>query len=153
LVLAYDPLKVLGEEGGEIFYITSRPDVETAFGYSLRKIFGEKEGISWEGDYVKWDTIKELKKLESRILNETKKVIMGYPGETTYFESYLSGANQTGMCHLWIYGKGDIYGFADGKRTEALEKFSQYWNEQEKNRWCEIHKFMREFTENKNLKS
>lgn len=145
LVLAYFPGNVLGRNSENSFYIPSSHRVEEAFGYSLRKIFGEKEeSVHW-ADAVKWGTIKDLKKLEPRILEGTREIVMGDRDYQTTFESYLSGVSGK-FGDLWICGKGSLYRFIKGGRKEALQKFNDYWNEQEKKRWREIHKFMRKCT-------
>lgn len=145
LVLGYSPSNVLESDvsrGG--FYIPSSCDVEEALGYSLRKIFGQKEGGCHWADSVKWGTIANLGRLEKRILKGTRDVIWG-GDQQTRFEIYLSAFSEI-FDHIWIFRKGDLYKFYNGKKEEAIQKFKDYWDKQERSRWKEIHKFMREYT-------
>ena len=145
LVLAYSPDQVLGHNyRDDFFYIPSSSSIERAVGYSLRKIFGGREaGGGWR-DLVEWLTIANLERLEHRILEGMKKAIERYPDCKPPLEEYLSSLN---FEDHWIYIKGNMYRFKDGKREEALQKFNDYWNEQERLRWEQIHNFMRECTQ------
>lgn len=145
LVLAYSPTEVLAKDCERNFYIPSQNDVEEAFGFSLRKIFGEINGTNHWADSVKWGSVANLNKLEKRIKQGVGEIICGDKDYQTTFEGYLSSMwgnfNST-----WVYLKGSLYGFREGKREIALEKFDKYWNKKEKSRWNEIHNFMREYT-------
>jgi len=145
LVLAYNPDFALSKNFRRNFYIPSVNSVEEAFGYSLRKLFGEKEGSYHWADAVKWATVRDLDKLDKRIREGTQEVISGDPDYQTIFEDYFSSLYER-FEHTWIYMKGDFYRFADGKREEAFRKFQDFWNSGEKTRWNEIHRFMREYT-------
>ena len=146
LVLAYSPDHVLGSNYRSYFYIPSSENIQRAVGYSLRKILGGREaGGGWR-DLVEWLTIANLEKLEPRILKGMKGAIDRYPDCKPPFEEYLSSLN---FENHWVYLKGDMYKFKDGKREEALQKFNDYWNEKEKSRWEQIHNFMREYTQKK----
>lgn len=145
LVLAYSPNHALGHDFEKGFYIPYSYDVKEAFGYSLRKIFGQKVGACHWADAVKWPTIANLERLEKRVLDGAKEVICGSPGSLTTFDLYLS--HLAGRFeHIWIYRKGNLHRFREGRRKEAIQKFRDYWNEQETARWGEIHKLMREHT-------
>jgi len=146
LVLAYSPQIVLGRDKENTFYIPSSKEVGRAFGYSLRKILGKKEGGSHWTDSVYWGAIANLDKLEPRILEGTEKVLRGSKNTNSYFEGYYSSGILRNFGNLFIFGKGDLYRFLHGKRKPTLENFRAYWNEKEKGRWKDIHKFMREFT-------
>lgn len=146
LVLAYQPNQVLARDYDRKFYIPSHASIEEAFGYSLRSVFGTKEGGSHWADGVRWNTIDNLDDLEERIKTGSMNVLGGHPDEQTRFESYLSGYSPY-FEHEWIYLKGDFYRFRQGKRKEALQNFSEYWSEEEGKRWKQLHKFMREYTQ------
>ena len=145
LVLAYNPEKIIGRDFGRNFYIPGCSRVEEAFGFSLRKILGQKEGCSHWADCVKWGSIANLDKLEKRIYEGTSEVIIGDSDYQTIFESYLS-STWGKFDSTWIYGKGSLYRFREGKREIALKKFEDYWSEKEKTRWKQIQKFMREYS-------
>ena len=145
LVLAYSPSEIIAKEDGRNFYIPSKCRIEEAFGNSLRKIFGKKDGGSHWADSVEWNTIANLEKLEKRILKGTKEIICGNSDYQNVFDLYLSSLSSN-FEHVWVYWLGDLYQFNYGKREEALEKFQNYWTQKEKGRWNQIHKFMREDT-------
>jgi hypothetical protein len=141
LVLGYDPKEVLT---AETFYIPDRNNVEEAFGYSLRKVLGEKKGIYWE--YIGWIAVKHLDKLEKRILEGIEEVTGGDREYMTTFSHYLSSMSGRFENHF-TYGKGTFYRFLGKQREQALKDFEDYWTKREKSRWQEIHKFMREHTQ------
>lgn len=150
LVLAYDPTQVLKADFSRKFYIPGCSHVEKAFGYALREIFGTQNGTSHWTDSVKWPTVANIDKLEKRILEGTREAICGDSDYQRRFNIYLfdlSGLFE----HTWTSMMGEFYRFRDGRRKQALSQFGDYWNEQEKRRWGEIHKLMREYTQ-KNLK-
>jgi hypothetical protein len=145
LVLAYSPNQILGRDFGKNFYIPSCHNVEEAFGYSLRKTFGRKEAECHWADAVKLSMVANLDKLEKRILNGVKEVFSGHPEEQNYFGMYFSGLSGR-FEQTWIFLKGDLYKFREGKREEAIQKFQMFWNEEERNRWKQLHEFMRKYT-------
>jgi hypothetical protein len=146
LVLAYNPENVLARSSGRNFYIPSGNRVEEAFGEALRKIFGVKQGSSHWADAVKWATVADLKKLESRILEGTQEAICGDSDYQTIFDGYLSASGGR-FNHTWICMRGDFYRFEDRKREEARDKFDSFWTPEEKSRWQKIHRFMGEHTQ------
>ncbi len=146
LVLSYSPYRRLVSDCDRSFYIPSQGNVEESFGESLRKLLGETKGSSHWADSVRWNNIEGLDKLERRILEGTRKILIGPADYRTPFENYLSelwGKFE----HAWIYGRGDFYRFRKGRRAEALEKFKNYWTPKEKVRWEQIHTFMGEHTQ------
>lgn len=145
LVLAYSPKEVLAKNCGRNFYIPSHENVEEAFGFSLRKILGEKDGINHWADSAKWGSVANLNRLEKRIKSGVGEVICGDSEYQTIFEGYLSSSCGN-FESTWIYLKGSLYGFAEEKREIAENKFEEYWNLKEKEKWGEIHKIMREYT-------
>jgi hypothetical protein len=144
LVLAYNLENRL--EKGLSFYIPRSSEVEEAFGVALRKIFGTKEGSCHWADSVNWALVRELNSLDKRIHNGVFEVVSGDSDYQTIFEGYLSSSGGK-FDSTWIYLKGDLYRFKEGKRKEALLKFENFWDEREKSRWKEIHKLMREYTQ------
>ena len=62
------------------------------------------------------------------------------------FEGYFSGFASSNFESTWIFLKGDLYRFREGRREQAIEKFETFWTTREKSRWSEIHNFMREYT-------
>jgi hypothetical protein len=145
LVLGYSPYNILGKDFGNNFYIPSCSDVEEAFGYSLRQILGKKSGACHWADSAKWGTIANLDKLEDRIHGGVFEVVSGDSDYQTIFEDYLS-STWGKFDSTWIYGKGSLYRFREGKREVALKKFEDYWNEKEKSRWKQIYEFMKKYT-------
>jgi len=144
LVLAYSPDQPL-DRGFGGYYIPSCYDIEEAFGYALRKIYGEQEGGFHWADRVRWVTVANLEQLDSRILEGVRKVICGNPDHQTVFEgsfSFLHGKFE----HHWVFMKGDLYRFREGSRERALEDFRTFWTEVEQRTWERIHVFMREYT-------
>jgi hypothetical protein len=146
LVLAYNPSEALGSAYDGPFYIPSCSEVEEAFGYSLRKIFGPKQGCTHWADSIKWDLVAGLNKLEKRIREGVGEATGGDRNYMTFFQMYLSMNFNPRFQSPWIYMTGDLYRFSKGKREETLEKFENFWNEKEKSRWIVIHDFMREYT-------
>lgn len=138
LVLGYNPKKLIAED----YYIPGQFSVEEAFGFALGKIFGIQEQFRSWGP---WRVIPQDIPLEKRILDLTGEVITGDPDYQTRFGMYLN--NDFRFEPTWIYLKGDLYRFNPGKREVALEEFERYWNKQEKERWEQIHQFMREHTQ------
>lgn len=147
LVLAYQPNQTIAHDRGRGFYIPSRSDVEGAFGYALRNIFGEMRAGSHWADSVRWNTIKDLDKLEKRILEGSQSVICGQYDIQTFFDSYLSSMSGR-LEHTWIYMAGDFYRYLPGEREKAKKNFENYWTEEEKKRWKQIHKLMRKCRRN-----
>lgn len=143
LVLAYLPDQFLGGD----FYIPSHHHIKSALGSSLRKIFGQRRGIDiMENDVVDLAGVLNLEKLEPRILDGFEKTVK-WP--SAILENYLSLFTGIDFETTFISYKGDLYKFREGRREEALQKFNNYWNEQEKMQWEQIHNFMREFTQKK----
>jgi hypothetical protein len=143
LVLGYEPTNVLSGR----FYVPGVSNCEEGFGFALRKVFGEKNGLFHWADSVKWATVKDLNRLEPRILRGVQEVVSGDPDYQTEFDQYFSSLGRR-FEHHWVFLKGDLYKFIDGEREKAVELFDGFWNETEKNRWREIHGFMREYTAN-----
>jgi hypothetical protein len=150
LVLAYSIEQPLVRSCGQEFYIPSQCEVQTAFGYSLKKIFGEIKEFSYFDDEINWHAIKDLGKLERRIKEGIGGITNGDRDYQNIFEMYLSGIWGT-FEHIWVYGKGDFYRFKDRKREEIDRKFDKYWTKLEKAQWTQIHEFMREYAQ-KNMK-
>jgi len=146
LVLGYSPKQALGRDFGHVFYIPCSSDCEEAFGEALRKIFGARQGGSHWADHVRWSQVEHLEKLEKRILEGAQESIIGDPDYQTGFDMHFSSLNGR-FESTWEYGKGTLYRFSDGRRDDALRKFEEFWNDAEKNRWKEIHGFMREHTQ------
>ena len=146
LVLAFSPNQVIGRDYEKGFYIPSSSDVERAYGHSLRKILGRKDGGNHWSDAVLWGNINNINKLEKRIHNGTSQVICGDHQYQTIFEGYLSSMSMN-FGHMFMYGKGDIYRFLEGQREKTSQKFKAFWTKEEKKRWDKIHKFMREYTQ------
>jgi hypothetical protein len=146
LVLGYNSRDILGKDFEKNFYIPCCSEIESSFGFALRKILGVKKGYIHLADCVRWDTIADLDKLEKRIYEGANEVIIGDPEYETIFSSYLHGLNSRNFESTWIYLRGDLYRFRKEKREEALEKFENFWTEKEKKRWKEVHNFMRSYT-------
>ena len=143
LVLAYSPANVLGMAHGDGFYIPPGERVGEALEHALIKILGQKNGSFHWDEAVKWETIANLKKLEKRISEGTHEVFSG--GCDIPLNRYLSLVSGV-FEHFWICMTGDMYRFVRDEREKAEQKFTAYWTEEERMRWKQIHKFMRECT-------
>jgi len=141
LVLGYNPNNSLGRDYRGDFYIPGQFSVEEAFGFALGEIFGIQERFR---NWGSWRVVPNDINLEKRILNGVSEVITGDPDYQTIFGMYINSDFR--FDNTWIYLKGTLHKFREGKREAALTEFETYWNKQEKARWEQIHKFMREYS-------
>lgn len=105
LVLAYSEDQPVIKCGNSPYFIPNCFRVEEDFGCALRDIFGRKDGeCSWN-DRVKWSTVKNLEKLNKRILRGTQKIILSECDYASNFELFLSTSRRNFQVE-WRYGVG-----------------------------------------------
>lgn len=141
LALAYNPNKPIASD----YYIPSYRDVEEAFGFALRRIYGEKSGSSHWADSVRWSTVRNLDQLDKRIYHGVWKAVAGDWETMTLLQHYFSPLHGV-LESLWVFLKGNLHRFKEGAREKAMEEFQRFWTDAEKTTWRKIHRFMRQYT-------
>lgn len=137
---------------GKPFVIPSSHRVAGVVNYALRKICGEQEGFYGWWSELAWNTIANKEKIPERLRESIPELLNHREDEYSSLDYYLDISrpwNYGGRTfdEEWVYLKGSLHRFSDGKRFEAMAKVLEYFSWEELDFFQEMHPYLNECIE------
>ncbi|MCX6750518.1 MAG: hypothetical protein NTZ83_03600, partial [Candidatus Pacearchaeota archaeon] len=95
-----------------------------------------------------WNWMVNPERLRKRVKEGIMFVLERADRESNSSLDLYMLCNPSKLASEWSSMKGDLYRFRQGERKKAEERVKAYWNSEELQDFRNLHKYMRNYTQN-----